>query len=163
MTRHFLPLAALASLLLCSCAARRTPFSPDGPTTVGMPAELSERERLFIPQVDSALRREGLVPVRNGKGDLQLNFSMAAGPINVDTRIAISEDEAVIVTGNGRAAGVPLIGRSSVAEKSVNAALSEFDANLSNAARSRGWSRSGGNDSPAYSDTSYQDEELPVY
>lgn len=163
MTRHLFALAAIASLLFCSCAARRTAFSPGGPTTVGMPSELSERERLYIPQVDSALRREGFVPVRNGKGDLQLDFSMAAGPINIDTRIALSEDKAVLITGNGRAAGLPLIGRSSVAEKSFNAAFSEFDANLSRAARSRGWNRSGGNDSSAYPSSSFQAEALPVY
>jgi len=128
-----------------------------------MPAELSERERLFIPQVDSAMRREGLVPVRNGKGDLQLDFSMSEGPININTRISLSEDEAVIITGNGRAAGAPLIGRSSVAEKSFSEAFGEFDANLSRYASSRGWGLSGGNDSPAYPDASYQDETLPVY
>lgn len=132
--------AGLLFSFLVSCAPSRSPFSPGGPTTVGMPAELSDRERIFIPEIDSALRREGLVPVKNGKGDLQLDFSMAAGPINIDTTIALLEDDAVLFVGKGRAAGAPLIGRSSVAEKSFVRAFDEFDASLSRMARQRGWS-----------------------
>lgn len=141
--------------VVASCAPSRTPFSPGGPTTVGMPAELSDRERTFIPEIDSALRSEGLVPVRNGKGDLQLDFSMAAGPINIDTRIALSEDGAVLVQGNGRAAGAPLIGRSGVAEKSFGKAFGEFSAGLGSTSVERGWSSApssfGGNTQPDYS------------
>ncbi len=154
-----LPLHSLAILMiaaLASCAPNRTAFSPDGPTTVGMPAELSDRERLFIPDIDSALRREGLVPVRNGKGDLQLDFDMAAGPINIDTHITLAENGAVLVQGNGRAAGAPLIGRSSVSEKSFNRAFEEFSSGLSRTSARRGWSSGssssfGGNTAPDYS------------
>jgi hypothetical protein len=163
MTTSFRFIAAISIIFLTSCAAKRTPFSPGGPTTVGMPAELSERERLFIPEIDSALRREGLVPVKNGNGDLQLDFSMAAGPINITTRIALSEDEAVLITGNGRAAGAPLIGRSNVAQKSFSEAFDEFSSSLSRTASSRGWSSASGGSSPAYPDAYYQDETLPVY
>ncbi len=150
--------------LLASCAPNRTPFSPGGPTTVGMPAELSERERTFVPEIVNSLQREGLVPVRNQKGDLQLDFSMAEGPINTTTLITLSEDDAILITGNGRAAGAPLIGRSSVAEKSFNQAFNEFDSNLTNAARSRGWSSGGGTAAPYNSyDPSAAYEEAPVY
>lgn len=156
MTAALHTIAAFSLILLASCAAKRTPFSPTGPTTVGMPAQLSERELLFVPEIDTALRREGLVPVKNGRGDLQLDFSMAAGPINIDTKIALSEDKTVIASGNGRAAGAPLIGRSKVAQKSFSHAFDEFDASLSSAAGSRGWSGSSYNNTPAYSEDSLQ-------
>ena len=157
-------LAALMIAYLASCAPNRTPFSPGGSTTVGMPAELSNRERAFVPELDSALRREGLVPVRNGKGDLQLDFSMAEGPINTTSLISLSEDDAVLITGNGRAAGAPLIGRSSVADKSFRRAFEEFDSNLARAATNRGWS-SGAESAPQYNsyDSSAAYEEAPVY
>lgn len=151
-------IAALFILLLASCAVKRSPFLPSGPTTVGMPAELSERERLFVPEIDTALRRDGLVPVKNGNGDLQLDFKMTAGPIHIDTLIALRENQSVLVMGKGRAAGAPLIGRSSVAQKSFTRAFDEFDADLSRTASRRGWNTSNPNDSPAY-----REESLPVY
>jgi len=168
MKFSFRTLLIVMFALVASCAPSRTPFSPGGPTTVGMPAELSDRERIFVPEIDSALRREGLVPVRNGKGDLQLDFSMAAGPINIDTRIALSEDGAVLVQGNGRAAGAPLIGRSSVAEKSFGEAFEEFSAGLSRTSGGRGWSSAsssfGENPQPDYSqEPAYSEDTLPVY
>jgi hypothetical protein len=126
-----------------------------------MPAELSDRERAFVPEIDATLRREGLVPVNSGKGDLQLDFSMAAGPINIDTRIALSEDGAVLFTGNGRAGGAPLIGRSDVARKSFDEAFAEFDSGLSRAAGNRGWSRSAPMDENFAPDPQY--DSLPVY
>lgn len=164
MFRFIKYLAPLTAVLLASCAAKRTPFSPDGPPTVGMPSELSERERLFMPDIDSALRREGLLPVRNGRGDMQLRFKIAEGPINTDTDIALNEDDLTLAAGHGRAAGVPMIGRSSVAEKSFSAAFGEFSGSLSSVASQRGWNSSGSSytdeSSPA---PSYSDEELPVY
>lgn len=167
MKSSFRIVAILMLAVLASCAPNRTPFSPGGPTTVGMPAELSDRERAFIPDIDSALRREGLVPVKSGKGDLQLDFSMAAGPINIDTLIAMKEDDAVLFTGKGRAAGAPLIGRSSVAEKSFNRAFDEFNTGLSRAAGNRGWSSSSshtGSPQQDYSqDSAYTEDNLQVY
>jgi hypothetical protein len=158
-------IAALFIVLLASCAASRSPFVPSGPTTVGMPAALSDRERLFIPEIDTALRREGLVPVKSGRGDLQLTFNMAAGPIHVDTDIALNEGNAVLFSAHGRAAGLPLIGRSSVAQKSFTAAFEEFDTNLTRAANQRGWNRLGQNSSPADQSNSSPggQESLPVY
>jgi hypothetical protein len=163
MFRFIQCLAALTAVLLASCAAKRTPFSPDGPPTVGMPSELSDRERQFMPDIDSALRREGLLPVRNGRGDMQLEFKIAEGPINTDTNIALNEGDTTLATGYGRAAGVPMIGRSSVAEKSFSAAFAEFSSNLSGTASQRGWNSSAssfsGGDEPTYS----EDGQLPVY
>lgn len=163
MTQHLFPLAALGSLLLCSCFASRTPFSPGGATTVGMPAKLSERERSFVPEIDTTLRREGLVPVRSEKGELQLDFTVSEGPVNTTTRISLRQGDETIFTAQGRAAGIPLIGRDGVARKSFDEAFTDFDAKLTSEAPRRGWSLSGGNDSPAYPDASYQDETLPVY
>lgn len=125
-----------------------------------MPEKLSERERTFVPEIDTALRREGLIPVRHGKGDLQLDFTMSSGPINIETYIALLEDEAVLFSANGRSGGVPLIGRSNVARKSFDAALTEFQSSLSRAASNRGWSSSSTSGSPT-SDAMY--DELPVY
>jgi hypothetical protein len=48
-----------------------------------MPEKLSDRERAFFPEIDAALRREGLMPVESGKGDLHLDFSMSSGPTEV--------------------------------------------------------------------------------
>lgn len=140
MKSPLLILATLTLAIFASCAPSRTPFSPGGPTTVGMPEKLSEREREFVPEIDTALRREGLVPVRHGKGDLQLDFTMSSGPINIETYIALLEDEAVLFSANGKSGGVPLVGRSNVARKSFDEALTEFKSGLSRTAGNRGWS-----------------------
>lgn len=157
-------LAPLIAVLLASCAAKRTPFSPDGPPTVGMPSELSDRERLFMPDIDSALRREGLLPVRNGRGDMQLEFKIAEGPINTDTNIALNEGDITLAAGYGRAAGMPMIGRSNVAEKSFATAFGEFNSNLTGAASQRGWNSSSSYSESDSADPTYtDDEQLPVY
>lgn len=130
-------LAAASIAVLASCGTSRTSFTPDsGPPTVGMPAELSERERLFVREIDSTLRNQGYVPVRNGAGDLDLAFEMAEGPIRIDTTIELSERRRSIAKGYGRAAGAPLIGRSKVAEKSFNQAFEEFRSSLPDASSS---------------------------
>lgn len=158
--KHKLLPAALVALLLGSCAANRTPFSPNGPTTVGMPAELSDRERTFVPEIDTALRREGLVPVRSGKGDLQLDFKMSEGPVNTTTDIALLEGEATLFSAHGRAAGIPLLGRDSVARKSFDEAYSDFDSRLSGEAPRRGWSSRTGEEATSYPSENF---EAPVY
>ncbi len=161
MKSSFRILATFAIAILASCAPSRTPFSPGGPTTVGMPEKLSEREREFIPEIDTALRSEGLIPVKHGKGDLQLDFSMSSGPINIKTYIALLEDEAVLFSANGRSGGVPLIGRSNVARKSFDEALAEFQSGLSRAASNHSWSSSSSShQSPELGSMS---DELPVY
>ena len=133
-----------AALLALGCAGiNRTAFTPSsGPPTVGMPAELSERERLFVAEIETALRGNGLVPVRHGAGDLALEFTISAGPINTDTRIALLEGERTIAGGDGRAAGLPLVGRSAVAEKSFARAIEQFQTELDSAGHRRGWSAS---------------------
>lgn len=154
-------LATFALAILASCAPSRTPFSPGGPTTVGMPEKLSDREREFIPEIDSALRREGLVPVRHGKGDLQLDFKMSSGPINIETYIALLEDEAVLFSADGKSGGVPMIGRDNVARKSFDEAFSGFQSGLSRTAKNRGWS--GTSTGPADKPIGSEYEDLPVY
>lgn len=161
MKSTFRILVTLFLVVLASCAPSRTPFSPSGPTTVGMPEKLSDRERTFIPEIDTALRREGLIPVRHGKGDLQLDFTMSSGPINIETYIALLEDEAVLFSANGRSGGVPLIGRENVARKSFDEALTEFQSGLSSAANNRGWSSSSSTSGSPTSDAMY--DEFPVY
>ncbi len=161
MKSPLLILATLTLAILASCAPSRTPFSPGGPTTVGMPEKLSDREREFVPEIDTALRREGLIPVKHGKGDLQLDFTMSSGPINIETTIALLEDEAVLFSANGKSGGVPLVGRSNVARKSFDEALTEFKSGLSRTAGNRGWSSgssTSGSQTPA---GSY--DEFPVY
>jgi len=150
--------ALLIGLFLIGCAGTgRTAFAPQsGPPTVGMPAELNERERLFVADIESALREAGLVPVRHGAGDLALEFSMSAGPINTDTKIAMLDGRRTIATGNGRAAGLPLIGRSAVAENSFSRAFEQFQAELAELKSRRGWSNSSSN-SPSTT------SEIPVY
>ena len=159
MKSPLLILVSLTLAILASCAPSRTPFSPSGPTTVGMPEKLSDREREFVPEIDSALRREGLVPVRHGKGDLQLDFTMSSGPFNIETYISLLEDEAVLFSTNGKSGGVPLIGRSSVAKKSFDEALAEFQSELTRVASNRGWSSSNHQGTRQNRIT----EELPVY
>lgn len=133
-----------AGLLAIGCAgAGRTAFTPEsGPPTVGMPAALNDRERLFVPDIEASLRDNGLLPVRHDAGDMELEFTMEAGPINTDTRIALLEGRRIIASGKGRASGIPLIGRSSVAEKSFTRAFEEFQGELSSARSRRGWDNS---------------------
>jgi hypothetical protein len=125
--------AAMAlAVSISSCGASRSAFRPQsGPPTVGMPAELSERERSFVPEVESALHSRGYVPVRHGAGDMELVFEIAEGPINTDTNIELTEQGRLVAEGRGRAAGAPLIGRKGVAEKSFQRAFSEFQTSLS--------------------------------
>lgn len=139
---RLLPIVIL-SVLLGACATHtRTPFTPEGgPPTVGMPAELSERERLFVPDIETLLRDQGLMPVRSGAGDMQIEFVMEAGPINTDTRIALMEGRRTVAQGSGRAAGLPLIGRSKVAENSFARAYKQFEEELRNAGSRRSWTR----------------------
>ncbi len=134
-------ITVITSLLVIGCAgAGRTPFTPEsGPPTVGMPAALSERERLFMPDVEAALRDEGLLPVRHGGGEMDLEFTIDAGPINTNTRIILLEGRRTIARGTGRASGVPLVGRSTVAENSFARAFEEFQAELAQARVRRGW------------------------
>lgn len=121
----------LLALLFSSCATSRSAFTPvGGPPTVGMPAELSERERSFMPEVVGSLKNVGYVPVRHGSGDMELTFEIAEGPINTDTKIELSEQGRLLAKGQGRGAGVPMIGRAGVARKSFDRAFSEFQSSL---------------------------------
>lgn len=133
MTNFYRLGAAMAlAISISSCATTRSSFTPEnGPPTVGMPAQLSERERTFVPEIESALRNRGYAPVRNGSGDLDLEFQIAEGPINTDTKIELSEQGRLVAEGRGRAAGAPLIGRKGVAVKSFQRAFSEFQGSLS--------------------------------
>lgn len=136
-------LSAIAAVSLVSCASR-TEFTPEKTqTTVGMPAKLSDRERSYISNLDGSLRNQGYLPVRNNTGDMQLDFEISEGPINVDTNIRLSEGRRVVAEGSGRAAGAPLIGRDKVAEKSFNRAFETFDASLPNSSSGR-YSSGGG-------------------
>lgn len=153
-------LSTVTMLFLASCASRST-FTPDGPTTVGMPAKLSDRERGFIAEIDSALRQQGLVPVKHGKGDLELDFRMSSGPIHISTRIALSEGKTVLLDAKGKAAGVPLVGRSDVAQKSFEEAFTEFQAGLSQAVSQRG--ASSPSPEPGSNTELPSDYMLPVY
>jgi hypothetical protein len=132
----------LLVMLMLGCAgATRSPFAPkSGPPSVGMPAALSEREKLFVGDIEGALRENGLLPVRHGAGDMQLEFTMSAGPVNTHTRIVLQEGRSTVARGTGRAAGLPLIGRSQVAENSFTRALAGFQADLRRVSSDRGWS-----------------------
>ena len=134
-------LSLIGILMLAGCAgAGRTPFVPQsGPPTVGMPAELNERERLFVSDIENALRDRGMLPVRHGAGELDLEFAMEAGPVNTDTRIVLRDGRRIVASGSGRASGLPLIGRSKVAENSFTRAFDEFQAGLSSVHSERGW------------------------
>ncbi|WP_193212818.1 hypothetical protein [Luteolibacter marinus] len=129
-------LAALALVMsFTACGTSRSEFTPQGgPPTVGMPAELSERERNYIPQLDTALRDRGYLPVRHGAGDFQLEFKIAEGPIHADTTIGLFEDERQVAGGRGRGAGAPMIGRDKVADRSFQRAFDEFQSSLSGSA-----------------------------
>lgn len=137
---HFIRLGAamVLAVSISSCGTSRSAFRPQsGPPTVGMPAELSERERSFVPEVESALHSRGYVPVRRGAGDMELAFEIAEGAINTDTKIALTEQGRLVAEGRGRAAGAPLIGRKGVAEKSFQRAFSEFQDSLSDGSSGR--------------------------
>ena len=122
---------ALGCLLGVAGCAGRTDFVPQGgPVTVGMPAKLSERERGYIGQVEGALRGAGYMPVRHGKGEMALDFTMEQGPINTDTTISLFQNERLVAEGRGRKGGVPLIGRNRVADESFQQAFSSFQASL---------------------------------
>lgn len=140
-------LALLSAILLPSCITSRSEFSPESrQVTVGMPSKLSERERFYISDVDRTLRDQGYTPVRHGTGDLDLEFEIAEGPINIDTTIELFEARDQVAKGFGRAAGAPLIGRDKVAERSFNTAFEEFRSALPGASE-RG-SRDHGNAVP---------------
>ena len=134
-------LAILTGFLVIGCASKsRTPFTPQsGPPTVGMPASLSDRERLFVPDIEASLRDNGLLPVRHGAGEMELEFTMDSGPVNTNTRIALRDGRRTVASGSGRASGLPLVGRSTVAENSFKRAFDEFEVGLSRAGGRRGW------------------------
>lgn len=129
---YSLTLVATA-LFMASCGTGRSSFAPEnGPPTVGMPAELSERERTYVHNLETVLQNRGYMLVRHGAGDMQLEFQMAEGPINTDTKIELYEGRRILAQGNGRGAGAPMIGRSKVADRSFNRAFEEFQSSLSN-------------------------------
>jgi hypothetical protein len=141
MSHLFRLLTLFVALWVIGCGAGRTAFTPEsGPPTVGMPAELNERERLFVPDIEASLRDNGMIPVAHGRGDFALEFAMAAGPINTDTHIALLDGRRTLASGKGRASGIPLIGRSAVAEKSFRRAFDPFQSELS--ATGSSWNRS---------------------
>lgn len=135
----FRRLLAVASPLvfLASCATRSEYMPDGGPVTVGMPAELSDRERTYIVEVDGALRGEGYQPVRHGAGELSLEFRISEGPINTDTDIELRDGRTVLAEGHGRGSGVPMVGRDKVAERSFRKAFDDFRAALPGAASAR--------------------------
>ncbi len=127
---RLLSVMALA-IVVASCVTSRSEFAPQGgPPTVGMPAELSERERSFIPILENELSSRGYLPVRYGVGDMQLEFEIAEGPINIDTTIDLYEGRRLLASGQGRGTGAPLVGRANVAQTSFDRAFGEFQASL---------------------------------
>jgi hypothetical protein len=131
-------LALATSLAFLAGCANRSEFIPDGSTTtVGMPAELSDRERNHVTELDAALRREGYLPVRHGAGELELEFRISEGPINTTTTIKLREGRKVLAEGQGRGAGMPMIGRDKIAERSYQEAIGEFESALPGAAAAR--------------------------
>ena len=131
-------LAVGAPLVFLASCASRSEFVPDGgPVTVGMPAELSDRERTYMGEVDGALRSGGYQPVRHGAGELKLQFRISEGPINTDTTIELRDGRTVIAAGHGRGSGVPMIGRDKVAERSFQKAFGDFQAALPGAEAAR--------------------------
>ncbi len=122
-----------------------------------MPAQLSDRERQFVPVIQSALQREGLVPVRDGAGDMQLEFEIAEGPVNTDTRIGLNEQGRILANGEGRGTGLPLLGRAKVAENSFNRAFQQFDSQLRSASSGGTWGGGSTGTQLRYHD------EAPVY
>jgi hypothetical protein len=95
-----------------------------------MPAELSERERQYVGEVETCLRAAGMVPVYRGGGDRQLEFRILEGPVNTDTRLRLKEDGRELARGEGRGSGPPWIRRDQVAEESFRTALQIFEAAL---------------------------------
>ncbi len=131
-------LAMGTALVFLGGCASRSEFIPDGSTTtVGMPAELSDRERNHVGELDAALRREGYQPVRHGAGELELEFRISEGPINTSTSIELRDGRTVLAEGRGRGAGMPMIGRDKIAERSFQQAFGEFEAALPGAAAAR--------------------------
>lgn len=127
-----------APLVLLASCANRSEFVPDGgPVTVAMPAELSDRERTYVSEVDGALRGESYQPVRHGAGELNLVFRISEGPINTRTSIELREGRKVLAEGHGRGAGMPMMGRDKIAERSFQQAFGEFQAALPGAAAAR--------------------------
>jgi hypothetical protein len=126
-----------ALVLLAGCASRSEYVPEGGTTTVGMPAELSDRERMFIGEVDAALRGEGYLPVRHGAGELQLEFRISEGPVNTDTTLELRDGRTVLAEGRSRGSGVPMIGRDRVAERSFQQAFGNFQAALPGAGQAR--------------------------
>ncbi len=123
--------AMILGFLVSNCGTSRSAFTPQsGPPTVGMPAELSERERAFVSDLETALRDRGYVPVRHGAGDMQLKFEIAEGPINTDATIELYEGRRLLAKGQGRGSGAPMVGRAKVAEKSFSRAFEEFQSSL---------------------------------
>ena len=119
-------LFAAPLLFLASCASR-TEFVPEGgPVTVGMPAQLSDRERTYVGEVESTLRGSGYLPVRHDTGELALDFRIAHGPINSDTAIELRDGRRVIARGAGRGSGVPMLGSDKRVERSFRQAIEEF-------------------------------------
>lgn len=134
-TRSLFLLAPFAFLVSC---AGRSEFVPEGgPVTVGMPAELSDRERSYVSEVDTALRNEGYQPVRAGSGELRLDFRISEGPINTDTNIQLRDGRTILAEGNGRGSGIPMLGRDKIAERSFQKAFGDFQAALPGAASAR--------------------------
>jgi hypothetical protein len=132
-----LVLSAAPLIFLASCASR-TEFVPEGgPVTVGMPAQLSDRERTYVGELESTLRGSGYLPVRHDTGELALDFRIAHGPINSDTAIELRDGRRVIARGAGRGSGVPMLGGDKRAERSFRGALEEFQASLPQATSSR--------------------------
>lgn len=152
--KHCTRLLALSApfVFLVSCASRSEFVPESGPVTVGMPAELSERERSYMGEVDTALRGEGYQPVRHGAGELKLEFRISEGPINTDTTIQLREGRKVLAEGNGRGSGMPMIGRDKVAERSFQKAFGDFQAALPGAqsARTHGTETHGSGDETEY-------------
>jgi hypothetical protein len=131
-------LAAGAPLVFLASCANRSEFVPEGgPVTVGMPSELSDRERTYVGEVDGALRGVGYQPVRHGAGELKLEFRISEGPINTDTTIELLDGRTVLAEGRGRGSGVPMIGRDKVAERSFQKAFGDFQAALPGAEAAR--------------------------
>jgi hypothetical protein len=130
-------LSAAPLLFLASCA-NRTEFVPEGgPVTVGMPSELSDRERTYVGEVESTLRGSGYQPVRHDTGELALDFRIAQGPVNSDTVIELRDGRRVIARGAGRGSGVPMLGRDKRAEHSFRQAIEEFQTSLPQASSAR--------------------------
>lgn len=128
-----LALVVLAATAVSCAGTRRSAYmgdEPPPPPTVLMPSKLSDRERQFAPEVETALRTAGMVPIYRGRGEMQLEFEMLEGPINTDTRLRLLEDGRVLASGDGRGSGPPLVRRERVAENSFQRAMDTFSTQL---------------------------------